>query len=74
MFRTIASATAASAAAMIIMNSAKICPSIENIPYRANATKLMLAAFRINSIPSKTAIAFLLVVTANIPNIDPPAS
>ena len=68
MFSTIARATAASAAAIIIIKIANICPSIEKIPYREKAIKFRLAAFRMSSMPNKTPIAFLRDITANNPN------
>ena len=64
----IARATAASAAAKTITNIAIIWPSKwiddENL---LKAIKFIFAAFKINSIPIKIAIAFFLVITANIP-------
>ena len=64
---TIASATAASAAASTITISAKICPSMFMPPKREIATKLFFAALRINSTPISTAIPFLRVITPNKP-------
>lgn len=68
MFKTIASATATSAAAKIITNNANTCPSIWKLPNREKATKLILAEFIINSNDISTIIAFLRVAKPNIPN------
>lgn len=61
MFKMIARAMAASAAARTITNNAIICPLKPKFPNLANATKLIFAEFRINSIPIKTITAFFLV-------------
>ena len=59
--KTIAKATATSAAATTMTKMANICPSMVVELYREKATRLMLAEFRISSIPIKTLIAFLRV-------------
>jgi hypothetical protein len=65
---TIASATAASAAASTITKMLKTWPSKFSIPpKRLNAIKLILAEFRISSIPIRMAIAFFRVITPYIP-------
>ena len=67
MFITIASATAASAAASTITNNPNIWPS-KFIPLNLeNAMKFIFAALRISSTPIKTAIALRLVTTPKTP-------
>ena len=67
MVKTIARATATSEAATTMTTMANICPSMPFELYLENATKLMLAEFKINSIPIRTLTAFLRVKTPMMP-------
>jgi hypothetical protein len=62
-----ARATVASAAANIIMKMANMIPSMFRVPKRAKATKLRLAALKINSTPIRTATALRRVKTQKKP-------
>ena len=63
---TIASPTATSATVMEIVNSVKISP-VRSPWKRANATRLMLTAFSISSIPSRMPTALRRVRTPKRP-------
>ncbi len=62
----IASPTAASAAATVIMKKTKIWPSIE-FSCRENVINARFTAFSINSIHIKITMAFLLIKTPTAP-------
>lgn len=65
---TIARPTVASAAAMVIMNIAKICPEIASgVKNLEKATKLMLTALNMSSIDINTPTALRRVNRPNIP-------
>lgn len=63
----IAKATAASAAATTITNKAKVCPCNLVASNWLNATKFILEAFKISSIPMSTTIIFRLEITKTMP-------
>ena len=61
---TMASPTAASAAATVMTKMANECPSSRTgSTKREKATRLMFAAFNINSMPMRIATAFRRVIT-----------
>ena len=63
-------ATAASAAAIVMMKMANTCPwSIVWGRYRANAMKLRLTAFSISSMDIRMAMAFRRVSAPNTPRL-----
>ena len=67
MASTMASATAASAAASTTMNSATTCPAMAPWTKWANAAKFRAAALRISSTPIRMATALRRVLTVYRP-------